>query len=106
MNLKFSGFLKTVSTIVVLRVATPCSLPSVLQLLEETRCLFSKVFVDLRATRSYNLRFRYMNSRIYLYGVKINTNTKINCFVFILKTVSKTQRDVSSTNFVYSTGSL
>lgn len=46
MKLKFSGLLKTV-IIIVVGVATPCSLLSVLQLLEETCCLFSKVFIDL-----------------------------------------------------------
>jgi len=32
-----------VRTVVVVGVATPCSLQSVLQLLEETSCLFSNV---------------------------------------------------------------
>ena len=47
-----------------------------------------------------------MNSIIYLYGVQINTVKHKNCFAFTLKTVSKTQRDISSINFVYSLGSL
>jgi hypothetical protein len=65
---KFSGSLKSVSTIVVVGVATPCGLPCLLQLLEETCCLFSKVFIDLRETRSYNLRFKYTHSRIFVWS--------------------------------------
>jgi len=78
-----------VSTIVVVGVVTPCSLPSVHQLLEEKCCISLKIFIDLRATRSYNLRFKYMKSRIYLYGLKINTNTKITFLYLFWKLYRK-----------------
>ena len=96
--------MNTASTTIIVGVATPSSLPSVLQLLEETWCLF--FFIDLKSTRSYNLLFKQIYEQVdifYMQSKYIQSNTKI-VFAFILKSIIK--RDVSSTNFIYSTGSL
>lgn len=78
-------------TVVVVEVATPCSLPSVLQLLEETSCLFSNVLIYLRTTRSLQSTFKIHGQ----YNVFIRSQNKYRqtqlFFAFILKTVSKTK---------------